>query len=576
MRVKVANTSGFCMGVRRAVAITVDASREYPPPIYTLGPLIHNPQVISMFRERGVEVARDMPDHGAVVIRSHGVRPEIKKKARELGLPIVNATCPNVTRVQGIAKRRAGEGFLVVLLGDPGHAEVEGILGYSGDKAVLVQGPDDVADLPAAEKVCLVSQTTQERERFEAVARAIRERYSGLGEGNLIVADTICDSTRNRQDEVRRLAREVEAMVVVGGKASANTGRLAEVAQEEGIKAYKVETEEELDPEEMSRYRVVGLTAGASTPNWMIRRVHDRLHEIGASRDPLHRLIGFLSLAILGNVYVAIGGAALTYASMKLQGMDFSMAQSLVSALFIFAVHTMTLMSDSRALAFNVPARARSFTRHKNKWVGAGAAAAALAIFISFFISRGGGAFLVALAVVSFLYPVKLTKKDAGSVPIRRLADVPGSKDIFMAFGWSALIVVLPLFKVGFAYIDFFAALASLIMVGGLAFARALLRDFRDIQADRMIGRETLPIVLGVTRTREVLIGALALTSILIAGATFLGWVHAPLGYYMLFPLLYSAACVPVFTRRTLVQGFGAEALIDATFLIAGLAALIA
>lgn len=575
MKVKVARTAGFCMGVRRAVNLALDAARDEPGPIHTLGPLIHNPQVVEMLEARGLKAALEAPDTGKVVIRSHGITPALKKEIRRRGLDVFDATCPRVARVHGIVKKHHDRGFLVVVLGDPGHAEVEGITGWADGRAVIISGPRDAASLPNADRVCLVAQTTQEPERFMDTARAVRERYRDLPDECVVVADTICDSTGNRQEEVRRLSGKVEAMVVVGGRNSANTRRLAEVAEEEGLPAFLVESEADLDRGALARFRIVGLTAGASTPNWMIRRIYDELKGIRSRRGLVSYLEGAFKWAVLANVYVALGAAALTFAAARLQGFFPTWQDLVVSTLFVFAIHTMTLLADSRALALNVPARAKSFSRFRGYWIGASLAATAVAVTLCFTMGALPGIFMTGLATVSLLYPVRLIRGERQRVAIRSLAEVPASKDIFMAVGWAALIVVVPVLGHHAEGVRYPAAAAAFLMVGGLVFVRALLRDFRDIQADRLIGRETLPIVLGVNRTRYILYATLVGLGLMMVAATRLGLAPAFLGHLLLIPMAYAAACVPLFTRQTIVQGFGAETVIDATFLIAGLVAVL-
>jgi 4-hydroxy-3-methylbut-2-enyl diphosphate reductase len=182
---------------------------------------------------------------------------------------------------------------------------------------------------------------------------------------------------------------------------------------------------------------------------------------------------------------------------------------------------------------------------------------------------------VLALAAVSVLYPVRILRRGWEKAPVRSLREVPGSKDIFMALGWGALLVMVPLARHGSEITNVPAVITALVMVMGLVFVRALLRDFRDIQADRLIGRETVPIVLGVPRTRSILyLTLMTMAGIMLLAAT-AGFVPAPLGYLLLIPLAYAATMVPLFTRQTIVQGFGAESLIDTAFLIAGVVTII-
>jgi 4-hydroxy-3-methylbut-2-enyl diphosphate reductase len=575
MKVKIAKTSGFCFGVRKAVNLTLDAARDRPRPITTLGPLIHNPQVVEMLEKRGVGAAREIPDSGTVVIRSHGVAPSVREEIKEKGLDLFDATCPRVSRVHGLVSRHHRKGYTVVVLGDEGHAEVDGIRGCADGEAIVIQGPADAANLPDADRVCLVSQTTQERELFEEIAAAVRERYRHLPPESLVIVDTICDSTRTRHEEVRDLSRGVEAMVVVGGRNSANTRRLAEVAEEEGIPAFLVESEENLDRRALSKFSVVGLTAGASTPNWMIRRIYEELQTIEPHPGALRMLKAVVKWLIMSNTYIAMGAGFMTYAAARMQGFFPLAGEVAVSTLFVFAVHTITLLADSRALALNVPARATSFSAYRRRWTGATLAALSLAFVIAFTLGPRTGLALTALGAVSFLYSLHVSGKGGSRLPLSAFYAIPAGKDLFMAGGWTTLIVILPLVQVPERSMGVFASLTALVTVFGLVFVRALLRDFRDLQADRLIGKETLPLVIGVRRTRSILLTVILLLALVNALSAALGWVPSPLGYAMLLPIAYTAACVPLFTRQTIVQAFGAELVIDATFIVAGLTALL-
>ena len=574
MKVIVASTAGFCMGVRRAVNLALDAARDRPAPVTTLGSLIHNPQVVDLLRSRGVHSATVAPDCGTVVIRSHGVPPAVRADLKDRGLTVVDATCPRVSRVHATVRTQRKHGALIVVLGDAGHAEVLGISGEAEGTAVLVSGPVDVAGLPDAPRVCLVAQTTQDRDRFLATAEAVRRRYAGLPAQDVVIADTICDSTRSRQEEVKRLAREVEAVVVVGGRESANTRRLAELAAAEGTPAFLAETEADLDPAALSRFRVVGLTAGASTPNWMIRRVYYELRRMGPPVSAFSWLRDAVRWLVLSNLYVAIGAGALTYAAARLQGFTPMWREAAVSLLYAFSVHTLTALADRDALELSEPARAKAFARRRRAWSAAGLGAAAGAAVICFSLGIISGVAFALLAVVSLLYPVRLLRGREWWVPFRSLAEVPGGKDIFMALGWAAVTVALPLLDRP-ARPEPAAVAVALALVFGLVFCRALLRDFRDLQADRMVGRETLPIIFGARSSRRLLYGSLALTAVLVAAATASGLVAAPQGYLLVLPFIYAAACVPLFTRQAVLQGFRAEVIQDFVFILAGLAAAV-
>jgi len=277
MEVVLARNAGFCMGVRRAVETTIGMVQKGGSAIATFGPLIHNPQVLSLLEEQGVKVLKEVPSQatGTIIIRAHGVPPEKKKSLEATGAKVEDATCPRVLKVQAIIVKYGKEGYATVIIGDRDHAEVEGLMGYAGGSGQVVNSEADVEALCLAGPYIIVSQTTQDEELFNRLKGAILQKYpSGL------VFNTICDSTHKRQAEVRRLCREVEALVVVGGKTSANTKRLGEIAESLGCPVFMVESEEDLDRAALAGYGRVGVTAGASTPNWVIGRVVAALGEI--------------------------------------------------------------------------------------------------------------------------------------------------------------------------------------------------------------------------------------------------------------------------------------------------------
>ena len=270
MKVILAETAGFCMGVRRAVDATMELVEQGNGEIHTLGPLIHNPQVLDLLKGRGVDILTEIPEKvsGTVIIRAHGVPPYQEKQLVRAGATIKNATCPRVIKVQVIINKYRKRDFFTVIIGDRNHAEVDGLLGYAGNMGVVVSNEKDVAALRISGPYIIVSQTTQDQLSFTRLSNMVLEKFP---DGK--VFNTICDSTSKRQQEVRQLCGDVDAMIVVGGRSSANTRRLGDVARSMGCPVYSIETEEELDCRDLVRYDRVAVTAGASTPVWMIDRV---------------------------------------------------------------------------------------------------------------------------------------------------------------------------------------------------------------------------------------------------------------------------------------------------------------
>jgi (E)-4-hydroxy-3-methyl-but-2-enyl pyrophosphate reductase len=278
MKIHLAKTAGFCMGVERAMN-RVMRSVAAGGCVCTLGPLIHNPQEIERLQKMGVRVVEGAGEIGddKVVIRTHGVSPAVRESLRREGARIEDATCPRVARVQGIIKGHAVKGFHTVIVGDPGHAEVVGLLGFTAGRGHVISREEEVKTLPEMDKVCVVSQTTMDRETYVRVSQALTARFGGRCQ----IFDTLCDSTEQRQEEVKELCRAVDALIVVGGKNSANTARLCTIAEQMNVPAYLVETAAELDLDQLKQYGEVAVTAGASTPTWIIAQVIERLKGVG-------------------------------------------------------------------------------------------------------------------------------------------------------------------------------------------------------------------------------------------------------------------------------------------------------
>lgn len=279
MTVILADVLGYCMGVRRAVESAI-ASIDKANDVYTLGPLIHNKTALNSLEKKGLKVlnenkAEDAKIGSTVIIRAHGVPPSVNEILKKRECTIINATCPRVMASQKNAAHYASMNYTVILAGDSNHGEVIGIAGYSGNKFYLVQDSKDAKKLippeDADENAILLSQTTFSPQEFEKIAEIIKEKYK-----NLKVMNTICPATKERQDSLLRLCPLVEGVLVVGGKNSANTKRLLQTAKENCSKAALIETSDEI-PEDFFKLQIVGITAGASTPDSAIEEVKNAL-----------------------------------------------------------------------------------------------------------------------------------------------------------------------------------------------------------------------------------------------------------------------------------------------------------
>ncbi|MCG8530570.1 MAG: 4-hydroxy-3-methylbut-2-enyl diphosphate reductase [Desulfovibrionales bacterium] len=281
MEVRRAKTSGFCFGVSLALEKLDEEVRKCDAKIATLGPIIHNPQVLKRYEERNVrclEQAEDASSEERVVIRAHGVPRETELLLAETCKDIVDATCPKVKRAQLAIFNSVKKGCFLLLYGEKDHPEVRGLLSYAKDDAFLFNSLEDlkIFTLSADIEYCLAAQTTQDREEFARIVAYLQERLPG----RLQVLHTICNATRERQQEAIAIAKDVDAMVVVGGYNSGNTRRLADVSKAQGCRTFHVEQPSELHAEDFADCTVVGLTAGASTPRSLIDATEEFLRKL--------------------------------------------------------------------------------------------------------------------------------------------------------------------------------------------------------------------------------------------------------------------------------------------------------
>ena len=281
MNVELAKTAGFCFGVKRAVDTVYQQIEQYRgEKIFTYGPIIHNEEVIKDLRSHGVEVLNDeeelkTADADVVVIRSHGVAKYIYDILEERGITCVDATCPFVKKIHKIVAEKSAEGSYIVIVGNGEHPEVQGIRGWAGEQVTVVQTPEDAErfELPDKDqKVCIVAQTTFNYNKFKELVEIIsKKRY------DIVVLNTICNATKERQTEARQIAARVDAMVVIGDKRSSNTQKLFEICKEECLNTYYIQTLDDLDINQLSSVESVGITAGASTPNKIIEEVQNNV-----------------------------------------------------------------------------------------------------------------------------------------------------------------------------------------------------------------------------------------------------------------------------------------------------------
>lgn len=276
MDIRIAKNAGFCFGVRRAIGMVEEALCGERP-VYSLGPVIHNPQVISQLRARGLRLVDRLDEvrEGVIVIQSHGTPLHTYRSLEERGLSFVDTTCPFVKKMHHQARSLMKDGYQLIIAGDANHSEITSLTDDPHFSGIVISRSTDLDGVKLSSRVGMISQTTQTIENFCAVSNRLLPHVNELK-----IFNTICDATITRQTEARRIAAGVEAMVVIGGRNSANTQRLVEICQESGCRTFWVETADELEPKMFEELETIGLTSGASTPEWTIKEVISRLESI--------------------------------------------------------------------------------------------------------------------------------------------------------------------------------------------------------------------------------------------------------------------------------------------------------
>jgi 4-hydroxy-3-methylbut-2-enyl diphosphate reductase len=566
-----ADTAGFCIGVKRALELVLKAINENQGKIYTYGPLIHNPQVLELLRERGISILQpgEGVPPGLVVIRAHGIPLQERQLLEMGGGLIIDATCPRVAKVQAIIRRWAAKGCATLIVGDADHPEVRGLLGYTAGQGYVVSTSQDVAGLPDLPELIVVAQTTQSQNHFDDRVREITARFPQVR-----IFNTICDATASRQAEVQELARRAEALVVVGGRNSGNTQRLVEISQATGIPTYHVETEQELDLEEMSRYQTVGVTAGASTPHWLIGNVVNTLKHAwafspGSWTNYLYRAWRFF---LKSNIYVATGAGSLSYVSSLLQQVEPQFIYFFVAFFYVYSMHLLNHFTD-KASKLNDPVQTMFYGRHRRFLLVTGMASAGMALILGAYLGLLPFAFILLMSCIGLLYNFKIIPDRIARVTlITTLKEIPGSKTMFTAVAWGVLAALIPVVCSdqpisGATAIAFF-------FVAGMIFIRSGIFEIMAIEGDRVVGKETLAIALGKERTFTLLfVSSLVYIAMLLVAA----WrgVIPSLGYSLSLCGFYMLAYLLLYHRDHLESSLLLESLIEGNMILAGILAFI-
>jgi (E)-4-hydroxy-3-methyl-but-2-enyl pyrophosphate reductase len=582
MKITVAKTAGFCMGVRRAVEMVLDASNLFDEPIFTYGPLIHNPQVLEMLESKKIFRIDTIPEkgEGIVLIRAHGVPPQDEKALEKAGFTVMNATCPRVVSVQVIINKYAKKNYATIIIGDKKHPEVVGLLGYARGNGHTITTMEQLKSLPAFENAVVVAQTTQNTGFYKEI-----KSWCDQNASHYKIFNTICGSTEKRQAEVKHLALKNDTIIVVGGKNSGNTRRLVQVALETNTPAMHIEDASEIDYKALALSGSISITAGASTPNWII---NDTCAKVERNLQKQLPITGFLvwirEFLLKTNLLLAAGAGGLTYActmiqgfmiqGFMIQGFSQTLVHSAIAMLYVLSMQILNNIFTMKSDIYNNPDRAEFY--RKNLWylavlaMGSGAAGLYLAYttgLISFLI-------LLVMSLLGLSYNLNIIPLVFGNKKTSRIKDIPGSKTILIAIAWGIVTSLLPAIvnsgPVTFKIV--FLMIVAFIFSTGLVFARTAFFDVLAIQGDRIDGKETLPILLGEKKSFRLIFYVLVLDIFILIPVYFAG-LFVNNAFLLAFAPVFMLLLIRSHKKDSLLSGRQYEFLIESSFLFTGILA---
>lgn len=565
MKIEMAANSGFCMGVRNAILKIVDELNSSDEEIYVYGPLIHNPQTVEVLKNRGLITVNslDKIKNKQIAIRTHGIPVNENRVIRNEASRTINLTCSRVARVQSYIKKYSSNGYFTIIIGDRDHAEVIGLKSYATAGVHIVSEPEDIKTLPDAEKYLVVSQTTHERKQFDQLVSLIRNNHH-----NVDVIDTICDSTRLRQDDViNGIARGIDTLVVVGGKNSANTTRLAKIGTDNGIKTFHIETDEELYPEEFRNSKYVLVTAGASTPGWIINNVLEKLYIINnANSNPLIKTIKkYFEFFVRSNIISSIASFLMVIIAQNYAGIEQNYNYGIIAALFIYVMYTVNNYLDREFLIKSNSYKYKIYEKSGFFMLIAAIISFFISIYLCYEISETLMYLFLAPYILGIFYSTpyfKLFIKALGSDIIKKIYNTK----IVTGFGWLVALILLPYYDQG---VDLLIYISMGSIFFTFVFLRQFIIDLVAFQGDLILGRDTLATSLGA---KYAVYTAYAISS---AGVLAFSTITITSGKFMfltlLFCIIYYLVLLKKIGKTDYMISLRYEFLIDANYIIMAL-----
>jgi len=507
MKIEMAKNSGFCMGVRKAILRIVNELNSSEEKIFMYGPLIHNPQTIEVLQNRGLITIEslDKIKNRQIAIRTHGIPVEENKKIRQDALRTINLTCSRVARVQSIIKKYSSEGYYTIIIGDKDHAEVIGLISYAKTGFHLVSEINDIHGIAPADKYIIVSQTTHERDQFEQLVNEISKRFK-----NINVIDTICDSTRLRQDDVKNgIKKGIDTLVVVGGKNSANTSRLVKIGIDNGIKSFHIETDSELNKEDFHDSKYVLVTAGASTPGWIINNVLEKLYIINneSSTFIIKTLKHYIELLIRSNIVSSIAALFMVMLAQIYAEISINIKYGIISSLYIFVMYSVNNYLDRSFLIKSNSYKYKIYDKFGLHLLISSILSFFVSLYLAMKISFSLALILLIPYIFGLIYSTPIVKTIVKNTDFNLLKKIYNTK-IVTGLGWLVAVIAVPYYQNNIPWNIYISAGLYFFM---FIFIRHLIIDFVAFQGDLILGRDTLPTWFGV---KKVIIFSYVITTL--------------------------------------------------------------
>lgn len=558
----IADTAGFCWGVKRAVDIAISTANNTKGPVYTYGPLIHNPQTLVILSKLGINILEDvsnLPETGTVIIRAHGITLKEKEILCRSGLNIVDATCPKVQRIQKIITRNNDKVSNIYIYGDKDHSEVKGLLGYSNGKGIVIDKDNKDSILINSPSI-LLCQTTVNKKTWEDFTSINSIKYKDLK-----IYNTICDATTKRQEELREILRIVDYMIIIGGKDSANTQRLFNISMEYKADVIHIENPNEIDKNIIRNRKKIGITAGASTPAFVIQNTKELIQDAKRKKDNLilrsfETIIKFLYLS---DIYSAIGISGLCYLFQKWLGLGDSLYPAFIIFFYYWGLLLMNHLLSTQDRILNDFVKVDFYNRYLKLLIIILGLSLSGSIILTIVYNIYSLPILICILGLSYAY-----QKPIHIIPIKQIR---ASKD----FVFSAALCIIST-SVPLLYFEFYSLTLEMVFPAIFIFFTALIRslifDIRDMNRDKIFGKETLPILIGKDRTKRLII---ILSIILYGILTFSIITINQRLFFLYIPICYIILCMFLYKKRIISKGIFFDFLIETIFVVVFIASML-